>query len=221
MILNQFDSSFVDTFDENPLSQIGAGDYVQSVMATNKLITAVSENGECKKTVSTTADIHNADTSALTNTPRKRRCSDSQEISENKKMKSAHPPTDTTPNHNDSSSFNILASMIAKLAENVNSLGCKLEKRISDIEGNVEKRLTVKFNTVISDRVKNEVDKLKEEIDSEVNVVRDKVENLEKSYAEIVASNNGPVQTANKSNENLNVIVKNLPVDQRENTNSG
>ena len=109
--------------------------------------------------------------------------------------------------------------MIAKLAENVNSMGSRLEKKISDIEGNVEKRLTVKFNTVITDRVKNEVDKLKEEIDSEVNAFKDKVENLEKSYAQIVASSDS--RAVKESNVNLNVIVKNLPADQRESAKSG
>ncbi|CAC5356030.1 unnamed protein product [Mytilus coruscus] len=85
---------------------------------------------------------------------------------------------------------------------------------ISDIEGNVEKRLTVKFNTVINDRVKGEVAKLKAEITTEVSEYKDKVETLEKSYAEIVTSKCD--KTVQK--QNLKIIVKNLPVEQRKNT---
>ena len=134
-----------------------------------------------------------------------------------KKRKNAHP----TPNpESDNSSFDALALMISKLTESLDTLGNMLEKRISDIEGNVEKRLTVKFNTVITDGVKNEVDELKGEITSKVNGFKDKVETFEKSDADVVASNNGhTVQKITKSN--FNVIVKKLPVDQHENSNSG
>jgi transposase len=44
-----------------------------------------------------------------------------------------------------------------------------------EIEGNVEKRLTVKFNTVIHDRVHKEVCQLKDQISTEVNELKEKV----------------------------------------------
>ncbi|CAC5407385.1 unnamed protein product [Mytilus coruscus] len=114
----------------------------------------------------------------------------------------------------DTVTFNALANMITNLTESLNNLGSRLEKRISDIEGNVEKRLTVKFNTVINDRVKGEVAKLKAEITTEVSEYKDKVETLEKSYAEIITSKCD--KTVQK--QNLNIIVKNLPVEHREKT---
>ncbi|CAG2250065.1 unnamed protein product [Mytilus edulis] len=209
MILNQFDSSFMVGFDGNPLSQIGAGDYVQTVMAPNSLVNINSQPGDYKSTVSTIAEVYNTPNSAPTptHTPRKRRLSES----ENKKMKSSgHPPIALS----DTVTFNALANMITNLTESMNNLGSRLEKRMSEIEGNVEKRLTVKFNTVINDRVKGEVAKLKAEITTEVSEYKDKVETLEKSYAEIVTSKCD--RTDQK--QNLNIIVKNLPVEQRENT---
>ncbi|CAG2201731.1 unnamed protein product [Mytilus edulis] len=214
MILNQFDSSFMVGFDGNPLSQIGAGDYVQTVMAPNSLVNINSQPGDYKSTVSTIAEVYNTPKSAHahTHTPRKRRLSESDETaSENKKMKSSgHPPVALS----DTVTFNALANMITNLIESMNNLGSRLEKRISEIEGNVEKRLTVKFNTVINDRVKGEVAKLKAEITSEVSEYKDKVETLEKSYAEIVTSKCDKTD----QKQNLNIIVKNLSVEQRENT---
>ena len=72
--------------------------------------------------------------------------------------------------------------MICKLSDNFNSVANRLEKRMCEIEGNVEKRLTVKFNTVIHDRVHKEVCQLKDQISTEVNELKEKVISLEKSY---------------------------------------
>ncbi|CAG2201702.1 unnamed protein product [Mytilus edulis] len=166
MILNQFDSSFMVGFDGNPLSQIGAGDYVQTVMAPNSLVNINSQPGDYKSTVSTIAEVYNTPNSAPTptHTPRKRRLSESDETaSENKKMKSSgHPPI-----------------------------------ALSD--------------TVT---VKGEVAKLKAEITTEVNEYKDKVETLEKSYAEIVTSKCDRTDQKTESK----YYCKNLPVEQRENT---
>ncbi|CAG2192965.1 unnamed protein product [Mytilus edulis] len=71
--------------------------------------------------------------------------------------------------------------MISNLSDNFNSVASRLESRMSEIEGNVEKRLTVKFDKVIHDKVKSEVGKLKDQISSEVNELKEKVVSLGKS----------------------------------------
>ena len=90
-----------------------------------------------------------------------------------------------------------------------------LEKRISDIEGNVEKRLTTKFNTVITDWIQNEVSKVKDDLNNEVQNIKEKVEKIEKSYAEAVTNMSRDVHP-NSPPVNLNVITKNLVYDKRE-----
>ena len=93
--------------------------------------------------------IHNNDKQ----TPRKRQLSESVECFETcKKLRSEseYPPVEQD---------NILINMMKQLTNNLN-MGERLEKRISNIESNLERKLTVKFNTVITDPVKGEVDKV-------------------------------------------------------------
>lgn len=106
--------------------------------------------------------------------------------------------------------------MISNLSDNFNSVASRLESRMSEIEGNVEKRLTVKFDKVIHDKVKSEVGKLKDQISSEVNELKEKVVSLGKSYAEVAASSGKVINSELKDQHQLNVIVKNLPFDKRE-----
>ena len=66
-------------------------------------------------------------------------------------------------------------------------MGARLERRISDIESNVERKLTAKFNTVITERVKGEVNKVKEEVQTEIDDLKENFKRLDKTYAEIVS----------------------------------
>ncbi|CAC5420375.1 unnamed protein product [Mytilus coruscus] len=214
MILNQFESSCIDCFDGNHLSQFGATNFLQTVMAPSPIVNI--ENNV--STITTVAQIHKPHLTT-TNTPRKRHLSetDSDHV-ENKKMKhssisaspSSHLPT------SDNTHFNAIVQMISNLSDNFNSVASRLESRISEIEGNVEKRLTVKFSNVIHDKVKSEVGKLKDQISTEVNELKEKIVSLGKSYAEFAASSGKVITSELKDQHQLSVIVKNLPFDKRE-----
>ncbi|VDI12058.1 Hypothetical predicted protein [Mytilus galloprovincialis] len=91
MILSQFESSFIECFDGNPLSQFGATDFVQKVMAPS-LIENTDHN------VSTTVDLIHKPHLTTTNTPRKRHLSETdKDQAEHKKMK--HSSISATPPH--------------------------------------------------------------------------------------------------------------------------
>lgn len=214
MILSQFESSFSECFDGNPLSQFGATDFVQKVMAPSP-IENIDHN---VSTLTTVAQIHKPHLTT-TNTPRKRHLSETdQDQVEHKKMK--HSSISATPSthlpNSDNTQFNSIVQMISNLSDNFNSVASRLESRMSEIEGNVEKRLTVKFDKVIHDKVKSEVGKLKDQISSEVNELKEKVVSLGKSYAEVAASSGKVINSELKDQHQLSVIVKNLLFDKRE-----
>ena len=113
-------------------------------------------------------------------------------------------------------------SLISKLNENFKSVADRLEKRMSEIEGNVEKWLSVKFNTVMHDRVQNEVCKLKDEINTEVNELKQKVVSVEKSNAEVasIGQSKSSDSVQKVQQHKLNVIVRNLLYDNWEQNNN-
>ncbi|VDI50688.1 Hypothetical predicted protein [Mytilus galloprovincialis] len=203
---------------ENPLDREFASDYVQNVMALNPLfpvenIENIKQND--KQLKKTTAIIHSNITKQ---TPRKRQLSDDSENTEPcKKVKPDnidHPPSNEQTYTN-----NLLIDMISKLSLNVESMGTRLEKRISDMESNMERKLTVKFNTVITDRVKEEVGKAKKDIQKEMKVIKENIEKLDKTYADIGSTRKENITPDNKTiSKTFKIVVKNLPVDQRENS---
>ena len=193
MILNHFDSSFMDCLDGNPMSQFGASDFVQTVMASSPLVNIEDKHNVSTyyTTVTAVADVHKT-LSPSPKLPRKRHLSESdseETIAENKKMKCSSPITSTpSPPFSDNIQLSAIVNMISKLSDNFNSVANRLEKRMCEIEGNVEKRLTAKCNTVIHDRVHKEVCQLNDQILTEVNEFKEKVISLEKSYAQVVTS---------------------------------
>ncbi|VDI26274.1 Hypothetical predicted protein [Mytilus galloprovincialis] len=166
----------------DPLGTNFATEYVKEVMAANTPLIPVYDKIEHEEhflpVTATKAIVHNK---IIENTPRKRQLSEHDDESDTLRKKSRgenDPPLET---HKD----NILISMISKLSDNLENVAFRLEKRITDIESNVERKLTAKFNTVITDRVKGEVSKVRDEIRSEIDSLKDNFNKLDKSYAEI------------------------------------
>ncbi|VDI64972.1 Hypothetical predicted protein [Mytilus galloprovincialis] len=107
-------------------------------------------------------------------------------------MKCSSSPTSMPTPAYDNIQLSAIMNMINKLSDtcNFNSVATRLENRMCEIEGSVEKRVTVKFNTVIHDRVQKEICQLKDEMSTEVEEIKEKVMSLEKSYAEAFGKEN-------------------------------
>lgn len=95
-------------------------------------------------------------------------------------------------------------------------MGARLERRISDIESNVERKLTAKFNTVITERVKGEVNNVKEEVQTEIDDLKENFKRLDKTYAEIVSKEKTIENVDSNRTKALNIVIKNIPSDPRE-----
>ncbi|CAC5373868.1 unnamed protein product [Mytilus coruscus] len=81
----------------------------------------------------------------------------------------------------------------------------------------IERKLTVKFNTVVTDRIKGEVEQVRSELKIELDTMKEKYEQLDKSYSEIVK--NGLSKKEEKDTGKVFIaVVKNLPCDKKENS---
>ncbi|CAC5382573.1 unnamed protein product [Mytilus coruscus] len=89
-------------------------------------------------------------------------------------MKCSSPTTSMPTPASDNIQVSAINNMISKFSDNFNNVATRLEKRMCEIEGNVEKRLTVKFSTATHDRVHKEVSTLKDEISAEINEFKEK-----------------------------------------------
>lgn len=129
----------------DPLSSHCAINYVQEVMAVNPLRPMQDRIQRNEQSITNAkASLHKEN---IRNTPRKRQVSeyDSFVDAACKKVRSEDNTDHLPPNNLDSDST-------------------QLEKLICDMGSNVEKKFTTKFNTVITDRIKGEVSKVRDEI---------------------------------------------------------
>ena len=216
----------IEDFDDNPLSQSSARDFVQCVMAAPNLSPAFTDiqSSQCdkvnaiigteNKTVSTVALVHRSAT------PRKRQLSNdtynSTEASDPKKSKSSFCSEKVTLSSDVSASF--LIEMFESLSRDLNSAVCKIETRIDNLESNIEKRLTQKISENVMKNVRCEIQNAKSEFNKKISVMENKVGELSKSYAEVTAVK--PVNSHPVNRQDCEVIVRNLPADVREEADS-
>jgi hypothetical protein len=78
------------------------------------------------------------------------------------------------------------------------------------------KKLTAKLNTVITERVKGEVNKVKEEVQTEIDNLKENFKRLDKTYAEIVSKEKTTENFDSNRSKALNIIIKHIPSDPRE-----
>jgi DNA replication protein DnaD len=78
-----------------------------------------------------------------------------------------------------------------------------------------EKKLPAKFNAVITERVKGEVNKVKEEVRTEIDNLKENFKRLDKAYAEIVSKENTIENVDSNRTKAININFKTvyLPFD--------
>ena len=127
---------------EDPSSQDIASDFVQRVMAATPLLPVENidiDTSRSERQIITTKAIVDTNNKQF---PRKRQlCDEDSEIEVCKKIRSEN---ENDPLLLDSSKDNVLIQMTSQLSNNLDSMGAGLERRISDIESNVEKKINCK-----------------------------------------------------------------------------
>jgi LPS O-antigen subunit length determinant protein (WzzB/FepE family) len=153
----------IEEFDDNPLSQNSARDFVQCVMAAPNFTPSLMElSSQCDKAVnnkivSTVAIVHRPAT------PRKRQLSNESSIftdmSGSKKINSND--NDQTMLSSSDMPASLLVEMFASLSSDFKSAVSKIEIRIDHLESNIKKMLIEKVSDNVLKKVKGEIDSVK------------------------------------------------------------
>ncbi|CAC5390984.1 unnamed protein product [Mytilus coruscus] len=104
-----------------------------------------------------------------------------------------------------------LKNLVVGLANSMNKFCDILTKRMGDIETNIPKQVA----NMIDQKVSEEMKKVREEFKTELKTVSEKVISLEQSYSDVVKQNK--MQTQVVSEDNLSLVIKNLPETENEN----
>ena len=104
-----------------------------------------------------------------------------------------------------------IKTLFANLSADIQSSHEKLSQRLDSLEND----LKGKISELVTEAIKSEVAKLRDEYSSEIDSLKAKVTQLEKSYAEVV-KNSGQVTKAAFEERKKRVVIRGLPGDNGE-----
>ena len=226
------------TDDVNPLSPEAAQDFVNKVMAPvnvhatfSQRSQSIDDNIELQlQGLSQGSQCSVIDIFSPVPTSKKRLLSGSPEScpeTGSKKVRYANESVISVD------AFQCLVKSIEELSTSVNTMAVRIEKRMCDIETNVENKLTVKFNSVITTRVRDEVEQVRDDIlkvQKQVSGVEKKVLDSDSFHKAVDSKVTKEVQTKLKTfssvvqsaskDRSRNVVIRNLTESERERTDS-
>ena len=116
-------------------------------------------------------------------------------------------------------SLNDLKSLMQQINSNIVSSEKKLTTRIDALESELEGKLYNRIHELITTTMRAEIDELRREYGSEIEGLKSKIAQLEKSYADVVKSNgssgNGETK-AQFEERKRRIVIRNLPVVTNE-----
>ena len=104
-----------------------------------------------------------------------------------------------------------IKTLFANLSADIQSSHEKLSQRLDSLEND----LKGKISELVTEAIKSEVAKLRDEYSSEIDSLKAKVTQLEKSYAEVV-KNSGQVTRAAFEERKKRIVIRGLPGDNGE-----
>ncbi|VDI73300.1 Hypothetical predicted protein [Mytilus galloprovincialis] len=134
----------------------------------------------------------------------------------NKRLKkSIASPQSNTPPTREVEPPTRLEMLIIQLSTNLNTVSEKLEKRIDELETNFEQKITEKISEKVSimidEKLKQNIDTVREEVKSDMLGMQNKIDELEKTVK---------TKTIGEKSESRNkIVIKNLNFDEREKEN--
>ena len=122
-------------------------------------------------------------------------------------------PSSTSKNsHSDADDVSPgIKTLFANLSADIQSSHNKLSQRLDSLEND----LKGKISELVTAAIKSEVAKLRDEYSSEIDSLKAKVTQLEKSYADIV-KNNGQASRSEFEERKKRVVIRGLPGDNKE-----
>ncbi|CAG2188857.1 unnamed protein product [Mytilus edulis] len=187
----------------------------------------LGESTRCPNETVVTAEIHddeietsNVSTSindsCNNSNIRKRPASGNSDISDNKRSRNQTPvskdeKSKPKPKPKAKSEMKELKDMMLGLTDSMNNMCISLTQRIDSLE----KNMSIEITQLIEEKVKVEIDQVRQDFNDQFNNFKDQIKGLEakvstqvKSYSDVVKQNN------------CNVIIRNLQEDPREESNT-
>lgn len=141
--------------------------------------------------------------------------SDSESV-DPKKVKTVNWENQTAiPKMGESETF--LFSAIQSLANNISVSFNMMNNRMNQLKTNLEEKISANIQTALKTHIETEVGKVKQELKEDINSMNRKIENVQKSYDNLVSEKKDEDSPADIRN---NVIIKNLEYDEREKNDS-
>ncbi|XP_033747017.1 putative uncharacterized protein DDB_G0281733 [Pecten maximus] len=110
-----------------------------------------------------------------------------------------------------------------KLSSQIQTMGHQITQRMDQLEKNLEDKVTKKVTQqlagMVQTKVKESVKDIKHDMDKEIEKVKTTVTDLKKSFADAVKT--VKVTPVTKDTNNLNIVIKNMPVTELEQSDSG
>ncbi|VDI19919.1 Hypothetical predicted protein [Mytilus galloprovincialis] len=187
----------------------------------------LGESTRCPNETVVTAEIHNDEietsnvstsinNSCNNSNIRKRPASGNSDISDNKRSRNQTPvskdeKSKPKPKPKAKSEIKELKDMMLGLTDSMNNMCISLTQRIDSLE----KNMSIEITQLIEEKVKVEIDQVRQDFNDQFNNFKDQIKGLEakvstqvKSYSDVVKQNN------------CNVIIRNLQEDPREESNT-
>lgn len=141
--------------------------------------------------------------------------SDSESV-DPKKVKTVNWENQTAI-HKMGESETFLFSAIQSLANNISVSFNMMNNRMNQLKTNLEEKISANIQTALKTHIETEVGKVKQELKEDINSMNRKIENVQKSYDNLVSEKKDEDSPADIRN---NVIIKNLEYDEREKNDS-
>lgn len=126
---------------------------------------------------------------------------------------------DTEATKDNTNDQNFLGNAFDKLSSQILTVGLQLTERMDKLEKSLEdkitKKLSNKLTLLVNKKVDDSLEEMKRDMSKELEKIKKSVTDMKKSYSEAV---NTPKDAVNSNNENndLNVVIKNLPISDAE-----
>ncbi|CAC5415578.1 unnamed protein product [Mytilus coruscus] len=168
--------------------------------------------------MATGTDLNTVSTEEKPSSTRKRSNSGTEsntESAESKKLKTVNLETQTVlPKMGKSETF--LLSAIQNLANNISVSFNIMNSRMNQLEANLEEKRSANIVTALKTHIEKEVGKVKQELKDDMVTTNLKIRNVQKSCENLILEKTDE----NSINIRNNVIIRNLPYDEREKDNA-
>ena len=217
----------LDIMDFDPLSRSMADNFVQEVMVPTKVTTTaqIHHNADYN-TVSNSESDFNINNGEKTVRNKRRLSNETSNLTSVKKLKSNNRNCndvigkcsqtslstmviDPLTSNYDKSEISELKTLVVGITDTMSNFCNMITRRMDDFENNIPSQIA----SMIDKRVSTEMQKVKEQFQSELQTVATRMENIEKTHADMVKRKS----IRDDNEDKFEIVIRNMPETEKEN----